>query len=81
MGDSVRQKRSIYAMETLCNNLVKTLKLYKLKFLVIYLYTNPTSAFFSLVQELKRHQIRVLRICDYVRTPHNGLRKRNPRRV
>jgi ribosomal protein S11 len=81
VGDSVRQKRSAYAMEKLCEKLVKTLKLYKLKFLVIYLYTNPTSAFFSLVQELKRHQISVLGICDFVRTPHNGLRQRNPRRV
>ena len=78
--DSIRKKVSPYAMENISNRLVPYLKLYKLKFLNIYVHTKPGAAFFALIQQLLLHRIRIKRIHERIHVPHNGIRKRKPRR-
>jgi len=80
VGDSVRQKSSPYAMEKLCSNLYQFLKLYKIRVLVVYLYTRPVSAFFLLMHQLFIKRVRVFQIHEKIRVPHNGIRGRNLRR-
>jgi ribosomal protein S11 len=80
VGDSIRKKISPYAMENISSKLVPYLKLYKLKFINIYVHTKPRAAFFTLIQQLILKKINIKRIHERIHAPHNGIRKRKPRR-
>jgi ribosomal protein S11 len=80
VGDSIRKKVSPYAMENISKKLVTYLNLYKLKSINIFVHTKPVAAFFTLIQQLKLKKINVKRIYERIHVPHNGIRKRKPRR-
>jgi ribosomal protein S11 len=80
VGDSIRKKISPYAMENITRKLVPYLKLYKLKYIHLYLHTRPRAGFFTLIHQLKLKRIRIHRISERIHVPHNGIRRRKPRR-
>ena len=80
VGDSSRKKRSPYAMEKIFSCLAPYLALYKIKFVKIFLYTKPTTAFFMLAQQLRLKGIKILRMRERIHVAHNGIRRRKLRR-
>jgi ribosomal protein S11 len=80
VGESRRKKVSPYAMENISGKLVPYFKLYKLKFINLYMHTKPVAAFFTLIHQLRLKKIKIKRIHERIHVPHNGIRKRKPRR-
>lgn len=81
LGSTKKQKISPFNVNVMIKELKQYCKVYNIERIRFFLRNNINKHYYNILKYLALYNIKILEIGYIIHTPHNGIRKRKPRRI
>lgn len=81
LGKTKKQKISPFNVNLMVKELKQYCKVYNIERIRFFLRNNINKHYYNILKYLTLYNIKILEIGYIIHTPHNGIRKRKPRRI